>query len=293
MSKLTRSLLVFVASAVSVGAAQQQPSPPADQTPIVVTGDKVSNDAIRTFVRDLTRARSNAQLRRFEHSVCPLALGLPQEQRDVVENRIRLVANEVGISVANPKCAPNLLLIVAADKPAVMEELRRHYVYVYGDVSGNRIRDLIRSPDPVAAWQIDGPPMTDGRDIPTDFGSGLTLNRTTARGSRITAAAYPQFSAAVVIVARDALAGLTTTQLADYVTLRALTGADPARLTKSGPSTILHAIDAPEGSEVPITMTEWDLAFLRGYYDARRNLSPAAQRSAITKTVADAPKQEK
>jgi len=292
MSKLAWPLSILLTLAASAATAQQAP-PTTDQSPIIVTGDKVSREEIRTFVRDLTRARSNAQLSRFEHSVCPIALGLEPQQRATVEDRIRLVAKDVGIAVAKPKCAPNLLLIVASDKPAVMAELKRHYDYIYGDVSGSRIRDLIRSADPVAAWQIDGPPMADGKDIAQDFGSGLFVNRTTTRSSRITVAAYPQFAAAVVIVARDSLAGLTTTQLADYAALRALTGADPARLSKAGPPTILHAIDAPDGSEVPITMTEWDLAFLRGYYDARRNISPAAQRSVIAKTMSDAPKQAK
>jgi hypothetical protein len=292
MPKLARPLLALLASAAAPAVAQQ-PSPPADQSPIVVTGDKVNDDAIRTFVKDLTRVRSDGQLSRFEHSVCPIALGLTPQQRETVENRVRLVAKEVGIAVGKPKCSANIVLIVASDKHAVMEELRRHYIYIYGDVTGDRIRDLIRSPNPVAAWQIDGPPVADGRDVPTDFGSGLYVNRTTARSSRITAAAYPQFAAAVVVVSRDALAGLTTTQLADYVAIRALTGADPARLGKSGPTTILRAIDAPEGAEVPITMTEWDLAFLRGYYDARRNLTAAAQRSSIAKGMTEAPKQEK
>jgi hypothetical protein len=39
------------------------------------------------------------------------------------------------------------------------------------------------------------------------------------------------------------------------------------------------------GGEAPITMTTWDYAFLRGFYDARRNLSTSRQRSAIGETI--------
>jgi hypothetical protein len=291
MSKLNRLSIILFALAGSAVAAQQPP--PSDDSAIVVTGEKISKDDISAFVKGLTKVGSNGQLSRFEHEVCPMALGLGSEQRQIVENRIRAVANAVDIAVGKAKCSPNILLIVAGDKRAVMEELWRHHSYVYGDVSGKHIRDLIRSPDQVAAWQIDGPPMADGKDVPTDLMSGVPINRTTTRGSRLTAAAYPQFAAAVVIVSRDALVGLTTIQLADYAAMRTLTGADPARLAGSGPTSILRVMAAPEGSEVPITMTEWDLAFLRGYYDARRNLTAAAQRSSITEGMTKVPDRKK
>jgi hypothetical protein len=32
-------------------------------------------------------------------------------------------------------------------------------------------------------------------------------------------------------------------------------------------------------------MTSWDLSFLKGYYDAQRNLHTSAQRSAITNSM--------
>lgn len=290
MARLNHLPIALLAWAGSVVAAQQAPAPGSDQS-IVVTGEKVGKDEIGAFVKGLTQGRTSGDLARFEKAICPLALGLGAEQRRIVEDRIRAVARAVGIAVAKPKCSGNIVLIVADDKRAVLEELRRHYGYVFGDVSGARIRDLIRSPDPVASWQIDGSPMADGRDIPTDFATGIPVNRTTARSSRITTAGYPQFAGAVVIISRDALIGLTTIQLADYVAMRSLTGADPARLGATGPTSILRVMGAPEGTEVPITMTEWDLAFLRGYYHARRNLSTAAQRSSIAESMTLAPRQ--
>jgi hypothetical protein len=87
----------------------------------------------------------------------------------------------------------------------------------------------------------------------------------------------------VVLVERKALVGLTTTQLADYAALRALTAADPARLANSGAPTILHVLDVPIGGAAPITMTSWDFGFLQNYYDAQRNLGTGAQRSAIAR----------
>src|SRR6185437_2437839 len=119
----------------------------------------------------------------------------------------------------------------------------------------------------------------DGTDLTEDTTQGVVVNRTIDPSSRITVPVHPQFDASVVVVERKALLGLTTTQLADYVAVRALTGADPAKLGNSGAPTILHVLEVPIGSAAPITMTKWDFAFLNGYYDAHRDMRTGAQRS--------------
>ena len=287
MTKIARALFVLTVSAAWAPATAQQPPPASDQAPIVVTGEKSSKEAVRNFVRDLTPVGAGGQLSRFEDAVCPIVFGLAPTQNAAVEDRIREVAKAAGIAVPAAKCSPNVVLIVASDKRAVLEELRRRHADYFGDLSGNQIRAVIRNPAPVDAWQIQGVPLSqDGRELHQNA-QGVVENYTTARASRIGTTARPQYEAAVVVVAFDALDGLSVKQLADYVALRALTGADPAKLRKSAPPTILHVFDAPFGSAVPITLTAWDLSFLRNYYDARRNLTAAAQRSAIAKAMTD------
>ena len=112
------------------------------------------------------------------------------------------------------------------------------------------------------------------------------VNRTTRPQTRLNAAARPIFTAAAVVVERDALTGLSTTQLADYALMRALARADPHRLTASSPATILRVLEAPMGSELPVTLTRWDLGFLRGLYASRDNLYATAQRGEIRRGVA-------
>ena len=286
MTRAARCLTILAASLASSAAVAQQPPPGPDDQAIVVTGGKMSKQAVRDFVRDLTPVTSGKGLRHFEEDVCPKVIGLSPRQNDSVANRIRLVAKTAGIDVGKPKCSPNVILIIASDKKAIMEELRRRHPDYYGDVSGNRIRELIRSPETVVTWQIEGALMNaDGRVIPQN--AGRFENYTTARASRLTTGERPQFGASVTIISFDALDGLTPTQLADYVAVRSLTGADPAKLRSSTAPTILRAFDTPFGGEVPVTLTEWDLNFLRGYYAARRNLTAAAQRGTIAKGMTD------
>jgi hypothetical protein len=283
--RITKFLAAIIAAAAALPAAAQTAPEPGGQ-PIVVTGQKDSHQAIANFVRSLTPVDSNGQMSRFEHSVCPIVYGLAAPQARAVEDRIRLVAKNIGITVGGRGCVPNLLLAVTQDKRVFLEALRHDRGDYFGEMPTRQIRAMERSPEPAAVWQIAGPPVSaDGRELYWDSQFNTWRNSTIEGSSRIKVAVRPQFDAAMVVVERRALAGLTTTQLADYAVIRALTGADPAKLGTSGAPTILHVLQVPVGGEAPITMTTWDYAFLRGFYDARRNLSTSRQRSAIGETI--------
>jgi hypothetical protein len=131
-------------------------------------------------------------------------------------------------------------------------------------------------------WHVQGPKIdADGEEL-VENDDGVAVNRTTRNPSRITAAARPQFAAAAVVVESKALDGLTTIQLADYAAMRAFARTDPSKLPGAAP-TILKVLETPMGEEVPITLTEWDVAFLKSLYNAQPNVTAAAQRSSIRK----------
>ena len=263
--------------------AVTQPAPPPDGA-IVITGQKDTEKTVQDFVRALTPVESHGQLSRFEHEVCPKVFGIAEPQARAVEERIRLVAKTVGVVVGGQHCAPNVLLLVTSDKKAFLKELQRHASNDYG-ISDHQFHVLEEQPGHAAAWQVQGPMMNaDGVEI-TEDSEGFPVNRTIIPSSRITVPVRPQFDASVVVVERRALVGLTTTQLADYVAVRALTGADPLKLAGSGAPTILRVLDVPIGGEAPVTMTKWDFDLLSGFYDAKRDLSTAAQRSAIARSM--------
>lgn len=282
----------FIAAAMAAAPVAAQPGPTAPQgssgagdEAIVVTGQKESRRALQDFVGALTKMPSYQQLSRFERSVCPAAYGLPKRQAEEVANRIRLVAKTIGIVVGGEKCTPDVLVVATSDKDAFLEELRKHRADDFG-ITDSQIRALEKEPGPAAAWQIEGPPVSaDGRDLYVDPSTGLMVNKTIEPTGRITEAVRPQFDGSMLVIERKALLGLTVTQLADYAAIRLLTGADPAHLTNSGAPTILHVMEIPIGGTAPITMTQWDFAFLKGYYDVQRNYHTSAQRSAITDSM--------
>lgn len=280
MSHRLSGLLLSALLLVPAPAATQDQGPAEDPSEIVVTGVRDMDKELRDFVGALTRAPSAGQLARFEAAICPTVVGVPASQKELVAARMRRVAEAAGIAVGGGACTPNVLVVITSDKKAFLEGMLKKAAYYFGDMSAGAVRRLANEPGPAAAWHVDGPPLSADGVALQQGGGDPYVNRTTRTPSRISAAARPQFAAAVLVVEMKALDGLTTTQLADYAAMRTFARTDPKRLPEAAP-TILKALDAPMGSEVPITMTPWDLSFLKSFYAAPKNLSAASQRSHI------------
>ena len=88
-----------------------------------------------------------------------------------------------------------------------------------------------------------------------------------------------------MVVELDSLAGLTVTQIADYAAMRSFARTDPSRLQRSNAATILAALEAPMNSQVPLSLTEWDLAFLKSLYASESNRRAARQRYEMKQIV--------
>ncbi|HEY0148178.1 MAG TPA: hypothetical protein VGB70_04170 [Allosphingosinicella sp.] len=274
--------LILLALALGAPAAAQEKPDQDDQAEIVVTGSRDVETQMRDFVGALTDTQGGELLSRFEREICPTAVGVSPAQKQAVIARMKVIAEAAGIAVGNARCTPNVLLVVTGDKAAFLDALAKKHPYYFGEMSPAEIRRLAREPGPASAWHIAGPKRTaDGVEL-YENKDGVAVNRTTRSGSRLTAGSRPQFAAAAVVVEAKALDGLTTTQLADYAAMRAYSRTDPSKIPAAAP-TILKVLETPMGEEVPITLTEWDLQFLRSLYTAPKNISAAAQRSQIRK----------
>lgn len=274
------ALLAIAPLAATLLAA---PAAAQSDAPIVVIGQRDLEQQIDSFVGALTPASPRGQIARFETAVCPGVFGIPEAQRAAVRERIRAVAKGVGIDVAAPDCKPNLVVMITADKTAFLKALGKDHSYMFGDRTPAQVRKILAEPGSAIAWQIQTMVNGDGRAISNE--GDMPINRTSRRPSRITAPARPAFTAAAVVVEGKALEGLSTTQLADYAAMRALARIDPQRIDAATPSTILRVLDASADSEVPVTLTQWDFAFLKGLYSSPDNLYAPSQRSAIERTM--------
>lgn len=286
----------MLAFLIALAAAAQLPAAPPSADPavppaageVVVTARRDTANEVRDFVGALTPSPTNSTLARFEtRAVCPAATGVTPAYAQAIAARMRRVAASAGVPVAKRKCLANVLVMITADKRAFIAALRAGYPMYLAGLSRADIRRIAADPAPAAAWQLAGPGLNaDGVELAADPDSGMQVNKTGLAGSRISASGRPHFAGAIVVIERGALVGLTVTQVADYAAMRTFARTDPARLADAGPPTILKVLDAPMGSTVPLTLTTWDLGFLRALYDSPENVSAATQRSAIGRALA-------
>jgi hypothetical protein len=287
-SLLTSPLCVaaILCAAAAVAAPSEQKPEKESNEEIVVTGTRDMEGQVRDFVGALTVTPNGGLLSRFEAAICPAAVGVSPSEKEALAARIRKIAKAADLAVGKAGCTPNVLLVVTPDKAGFIDALYKKHPDYFGEMSLKDIRKLAAAPGPAAVWHVDGPPIDASGAEMAAGDDGTYVNRTTRSGSRLTAAARPQFGAAAVVVESKALDGLTTTQLADYAAMRAFARTDPSKLPGTAP-TILKVLDTPMGEEVPITLTAWDLAFLRSLYSAPANLSAAAQRTGIRRGVTE------
>jgi hypothetical protein len=280
MHKWAWALIGIAAAAIGGPAASQNVPNETDQAPIVVEGRRDRDAEIRELVDSLTPAPANGHIARFEHAACPAALGLPPAARARVAARMRAVGGAAGVPMGSATCRANVVVMVTSDKRRLIEQLARRFPAYLGELSSRQIANLAQSAEPTALWHLDGLVDADGREL-SGTGGNVAVQRTMRGGSRIADQAHHEFTGSVLIVETRAITGLTTTQLADYAAMRTFTGADPARLPNRGLPTILTIIDAPMNSEVPITLTSWDLAFLESLYSSDVNIHAPGQRGEI------------
>ncbi|MET0308845.1 MAG: hypothetical protein ABW023_09080 [Sphingomonas sp.] len=278
-----RSCLYAAALLLALPAgAQDHPAPPAGSNEIVVVGRDVPEDQVRAFVTGMTRSLSTKPLARFDREeLCPRAIGLAPNYEKAITERMRRVAAASKIRLARDDCQPNALVIFANDKDAMIKLMRKGYPALFQDAAGDSVT-IPKEEGPAAAWHLTGLVDRDGRPLQSGGSGDPYVVRAFGSGSRISAMVRPVFLMSIVVIERGALQGLTTTQVADYAAMRAFTDADPARARKTGVPTILTVLETPMGEAMPLSITEWDLNFIRALYAASPNLLAPAQRGAIS-----------
>jgi hypothetical protein len=270
--------------AASLTAAGPEQRPQDDGGPqITVTGTRDIDGQVREFVTALTPASVEGNVARFEDSICPRVIGALPEQNEMIEQRLRTVAAAAGLRLGKPRCGANALMIVTQEKRSIVEALAARG-FMGDRMSPSQIRQLMRQPGPTAFWRLEGFVTAQGLILAANAGEAIDYQQNTGRASRISTGTRMAVGGAVLVVEARALEGLTTTQLADYAAMRLYGFGDAPSLPKSA-RTILTILDAEMGAEVPITLTTWDLSFLRALYASSETVRSPAQRAEIKRSM--------
>lgn len=282
--------LLAAAFALAPPPASAQPAQPeAQEDEIVVRGTREQLRAIDDFVEGLTVVVPGDPLPRYQPGAfCPASVGLSEARNREIVDRMRLVAAAAGVQPAAPGCRPSALVIFVNDKASFLATFRRAHPIYFRNPRGANHRVPPDEPGPAVAWHLVGELDPQGMPIQRESEFGPAVVSSSMRGSRILSMVEPVVAMAVVVIERRALRGLTGTQIADYALMRTLTDSGPQRVQVPTDYTILRALEAPMGSSVAGSVTDWDLAYVRGRYSGHPARYGASQRAAIRRSIREA-----
>lgn len=281
---LLRLLAAALALVPAAQAGQDGAAESVQEDSVVVTGRRDAPPPEATFVEALAVPSANRQLARVEKPVCPAALGLSGADAEALTRRIRRIARAAGAQVADARCRANLVVLVVANRARAIEHWRRQRPDFFAGMTQREIDALAGGSGPVVAWQVvemKGPGGRQVGRVDSMYDYSIVPEAIPYRLGR---QVQFEFSGSFLLVEAAAIGDASITQLADYAAMRTLARTDPAAAMAQPLPTILAMFERP-GEPVPLSVTEWDLRFLRALYSARIADNAAAQQRDMARSV--------
>ncbi|MXO76067.1 hypothetical protein GRI40_12660 [Altererythrobacter aerius] len=273
--------IALLASAATAGADDTASDDAAAEAgdPIVVSGIAQQEERLEDFATQLSEADPTSPIALYEPGqYCPGVVGLSPVWNQEIARRMREVAQATGIKPAQGACRTSALVLFGNNRRELLRQFQAMHPEYFTELTGERI-DFQGREAPVMAWKLLARLDRDGKPIQVN-GDGIQVVEVNSGMSRTAAATRPIIAMSVVLIDRSAIRGLNTRQIADYALMRSVTDTDPARVKASVAPTILKVVDAPEGSETPLSLTSWDFAYVKSRYAVNRwSLGPSQMAS--------------
>jgi hypothetical protein len=268
---------------------------PGEEDGILVIGERIPDEEIRTFIHAMLfpeRVGAAKFYAKQGDPLCPAVIGLEEPSESYVLERMRTVARVAGIVVADDAdCNFNLIVALVEDGPATIKDWRtRHHRRAFGNIP-NHMRDTVmRGPGPAYAWHI----VDRGRGVFANSlgtsafvgGSGTALDGFPAtvflsvpRNGNMLIEVSEMIYRSFVLIERDALAGVSATQLADYALMRGMMQVQNDLGAAPQVESILNLFgEGRTPAAAPPSLTRVDLAMLVSLYSSRDNVGAGRQR---------------
>ena len=242
-------------------------------------------EQVETFADDVTAPATGWGPARWDErsGICVGVVNLRPDAAQAMADRVSEVALDLGLTVGEPGCSPNILVIATDDAPALATALVQQSPNAFRPrYSGaarrpSALRAFQSSDSPVRWWHVSMPIIRETGQPAVRLPGG-DAPWIPSWGSRLTSPITSKLLRAYVIIDIDQAEGLSFSQLADYVAMVAFAQIDPDA-DVSGFPTILNVFDNPT---IAFGMTDWDEAYLGSLYGAEMNQrNPNAQSGAV------------
>jgi len=286
---------IWLAAAMSVVLAQPAgpATPPADygatvDSLIVTARPLPEREAIEAFVTTIAGETGNKKLGRWDRKICPGVIGLRGDYARLLVDRIAETAVEIGLEVGEPGCKANMIVLATAESDRLAKDIVKDYPDAFAKYDSG-IRQSRRALDaftvstaPVRWWHVIARTTADGQKY--QRGDDVKVRDV----SRIRVGTRDDFDRVIVVMDVTRIGKLRFGSLADYITMVGLAQIDP-EADVAGVSSVLNLFaDRAAGVEPVERMTDWDKAYLKGLYAARRDVRRGDfQEQDIARSMAD------
>lgn len=289
-----RAVLAALLGGLSVSAAQSQPAPPpaaeptAGESPIVVTGTRLTPEEARAravaFVQGTGVAAGDRPVARWVDPVCIDVIGISERHAGIVKARLQRIAEAAGIPVARARCENNVAVVFTGDAGSVVREVERRSPRRLDEVRGETRRRLVEGNAPIRWWYSTQPRSRHSMRQNTlspgftggEGGGAEGVGATTSAGSVLPGDVPNLYHYNSSIVSTQAVRALVSSSVivdvdmmhlpldtvAAYIAMVAF--AEIRENDFSSPGSILGLF--AQGQGAPAGLTEWDMAFLRALY---------------------------
>jgi hypothetical protein len=295
---LAATVLLAAIPAYAAGSAGKAPES------VTVTGTR-SHQVIQDFVRKFTvPTRVAGKITRWGEGICPQTVGLRPSAVKFVNDRLRAVAEDVGAPVdRRPNCVVNIEIAFTTTPQAMIDNVRerRPELLGYAD-NGEKAAALAKVVRPIQAWYFTQTRDIRGNvypDIGPRTGAGLEIPcgasgidnvcllpdaiAANSSGSRLGDGIRSEFHHVIVVVDPTKLTDYSVGQLADYITLMALS--QVATPDACQPIASITNLLAPGCAQTPDAISATDLAYLRGLYRMHAGMDWRIQRHEIVSEI--------
>ena len=259
--RLLEAFLVACLFTSFPAAAQSQPTNSSSE--ILITGHV--KDALRSFVRSLSKEGPTGQISRWDSYVCPTIVGIEPAQAQFVEQHILQLGGSLRLRPGGSGCTTSLIVVFTKDADGFTADLVKAYPI---DLRADGLAGLksFATSSQAVRWI----------SVSNECGGGGGCE---LPGSRLLKDTKPTLQAMVVVVDAKKLSGYSLEELSDYVALVALTN-PPANAVQDSHS-ILSMFNRVRTTGSKFGLTAYDRAFLSGLYNIRLEDPAEVQRATI------------
>ena len=290
------SLLLCVALLLATPAEAQQTDSPrkdsAPDAPIVVTGNRLTREQVREqavdYVQQVGVARGELPAARWIDRACPRVYGIAEPYAEIVEARLRAIAQAAGVPIADKGCDPNISVSFVGNAETFMKEIDRRSPARFREVPPAAREALINGDAPIRWWYLTDERTRHGTarvpmSIPTD-GAPLQVNAFAHYNSSIVST---QMNRAIlqagVVIDLDRAEGRRLDAVAAYAALVAFA---EMRASATPPLDSILAMFSPEADIRGLS--KQDTAFLQALYQLPLDRSARRHRGTLVSEIIDA-----